>query len=219
MTTTVASILDSARKLLLDVEVGFYRWADATLLSYLNDGQIEIAKLKPDSSVVVASIPLAAGIEQQLPAAAIRLIRVICNMGISGNTPGRSVNLADLASFSVQNPNWPSEAGSSTSRYYFYDSADPKRFYVSPPANGNYVKVVYSAVPVAASSGGNITIGDEYKNSLAYWICFRALLEDSMSPDTNKSMSFHQMFTSSLDLGDAADTRVEPFGGKRNAVN
>lgn len=219
MTVTVASMIAATRRTLIDTDSSNYRWSDATLLEYLNDGQVEIARLKPDSSVTVSNIPLSSGIEQILPVGAIRLIKLICNMGISGTTPGRAINLADLAEFSLKNPSWASETSSTTAMFYMYDTADPKRFYVSPPANGQYVKAVYSSVPASATSGGNITIGDEYKTALIYWICFKAYLEDSISPDTNKAMTFNQLFLGALQSGKSADAEVEPFGGTRNANN
>lgn len=219
MSTTVASIISAARLILLDTDAASYRWSDATLLEYLNDGQIEIARLKPDASVTTASIELASGIDQVLPAGAIRLVRLICNMGLTGTTPGRAINLADLAEFSLKNPSWPSETSSTTAMFYMYDTADPKRFFVSPPASGQYVKAVFSLVPTVAVSGGNITLGDEYKTPIIYWICFKAYTEDSISPDTNKAMAFNQLFTTSLQSGKVADAEVEPFGGVRNANN
>lgn len=213
MTVSVATIITAARRLLQDT-VADFRWSDATLTDYINDAQVEIIKYKPDANSVSSAVALSQGAEQTLPADGIRLIRVLCNMGIGGTTPGRMLSLADLAEFSVQNPLWMSEE-KGDARYYMYDPADPKRFYVSPPSNGSYAKIVYGAKPATATT--NITIPDEFKPAIVFYACYRAFLEDGLSPDTAKADSFFQYFMNSLNFSGKAEREIEPFGGARNA--
>lgn len=216
MSVSVASIITAVRRMLQD-SVAEYRWSDVALTDYINDAQVEIVKHKPDANSVSVSVALSAGFEQALPADAVRMIRVMCNMGVSGTTPGRAIFLADLGEYSLQNPSWMSEASSADIRYYMYDPAAPKKFYVSPPSNGAYAKIIYGARPAAAST--NITIPDEFKTAIQFYTCFRALIEDTVSPDTSKANSFYQYFMDALNGPERGDASVEPFGGKRNANN
>lgn len=216
MTVSVATIITAARRILQDTVTGELRWSDVSLTDYVNDAQVEIVKYKPDANSVSASVALSQGPEQVLPADALRLIRVLCNMGVSGTTPGRSVLLADIAEFSVQNPLWMSDA-KGDARFYMCDPADPKRFYISPPSNGTYAKIIYGARPATATT--NITIPDEFKASIVFYVCYRAFLEDGLSPDTAKSDTFFQYFMNALNSSEKAERQIEPFGGVRNASN
>ena len=62
MTTTVSSILDSAAHLLNDNNA--VRWTRSELLSWLNDGQIALVKIKDAANTVSFPLQLVAGATQ-----------------------------------------------------------------------------------------------------------------------------------------------------------
>ena len=206
MTVSVASVLSSVRQAIQDNPA--IRWTDSSLLDYLNEAQLEISRYKPDSCIKNTTISTVAGILQELPADAIRLIDVVCNVG------GNAIVQADRRGLSFQNPSWAKETATAESRAFMYHDADHTRFYLFPPSiGGNSLRVIYSSRPTAATLDGNITVSDDYKSSIVHYICFKAFNEDSMSPDTNKAAAFHSLFISSLQLSEAGDKAVEPVRG------
>ena len=206
MTISVASIILAARQAIQDnPAVG---WSDDSLLDYLNEAQMEISRYKPDSSIKNTSFSTVDGVLQKLPDDAIRLIDVPYNVG------GNAIIQINKAGFTKQQPGWTNAAASSAAKAFMYDNADPTRFYLYPPSvAGSSLQVVYSAKPAPATLAGNISIADEYKSSLVHYICFKAFNEDSMSPDTNKAVAFHNLFMSSLQISENADKTVEPPRG------
>lgn len=175
---------------------------------------MEISRYKPDSCIKNIPHTTVAGILQELPVDAIRLIDVVCNVG------GNAVIQTDRKGLSLQNPGWTREAASAQAKAFMYHDADPTRFYVYPPsAGGGSLRVVYSSKPAATTLLGNISIADEYRSSLIHYICFKAFTEDSMSPDTNKAAGFHGLFMNSLQMSEAGDKSVEPRGVYANSDN
>ena len=206
MTISVASIITAARQAIQDNPA--VRWHDETLLDYLNEAQMEISRYKPDSNIKNTTLTTVAGVLQELPDDAIRLIDV------PYNTSGNAIIQADKRGLTLQHPNWTTATSNATAKAFMYDDADPTRFYIYPPSvAGSSIQVVYSAKPTPVTLTDNISIADEYKSSLIHYICFKAFNEDSMSPDANKAAAFHNLFMTSLQLSENADKAVEPIRG------
>ena len=74
------------------------RWPVAELVRYLNDGQREIIVHRPDAMVTNASVSLASGTKQSLPANGAKLIDVVRNS--AGN---KRAIVCVLARFSMRN--------------------------------------------------------------------------------------------------------------------
>ena len=207
-TILVSNVIAAARQAIQDLLS--VRWTDAALLDYLNEAQMEISRYKPDSCIKNETLATTAGIVQQLPADAIRLIDVVCNIG------GSAITQVDRKGLALQNPGWPKEVAAANVKAFMYHDADPTRFYVYPPSTGSSsLAVVYSARPATVTLTDPISLTDEYKSSLVHYICFKAFNEDSMSPDANKASVYHQLFVNSLQMADAADKSVEPVSSFR----
>ncbi|SVD59796.1 uncharacterized protein METZ01_LOCUS412650, partial [marine metagenome] len=83
-TITAAEIISRVQDTLQDTTS--IRWPKTELLRYMNDAQREIVNLRPDSSSVSANIALVVGTAQTLPAAGLRLIKVVRNMSAAGGS-------------------------------------------------------------------------------------------------------------------------------------
>jgi hypothetical protein len=177
---TVASLLARAAVVLQDPTN--IRWPQAELLDWLNDGQREIALLKPNVFVKNIAVQLVAGTKQSLPTDGVSLIDVVRNMGTAGNTPGDAIRVVTREILDAQIKNWHSSTASATAKHYVYTPLDPKTFYVYPPQPGtgmNQVEIIYVASPADATLVGTITIDDIYMTALLDYILFRAYTKDA----------------------------------------
>ena len=136
-TVKVIDLIDRAETVLQDTTNT--RWAQAELLSYLNDAQREIVMQRPDAKVTNATLTCAASSKQTLPSGALRLIDII------RNTNGKAITQIDRKILDVQNPSWHTGSANTVVEHFMYDPADPKNFYVYPvPANSVQIEIAYS---------------------------------------------------------------------------
>lgn len=195
------------------------RWPVAELVRYLNDGQREVVLYRPDSMVTNATIALASGAKQALPANGSKLIDVIRNT--SGTK--RSVRMTVRNILDTQSPNWYNLTGVTEILHYMYDPRDPKVFYVYPPAaaSGASVEVVYSAYPtditepadgaLYSAVTGNISLPDIYGNVLADYILYRAYTKDSeYAGNAQRAQAHYAAFQAALTTEMAGTTGVAP---------
>lgn len=193
MTMSIASLIAALRQTLQDTIEDQYRWSDEELLSYINEAQVEISKLRPDAYVVSGPIVSKAGIFQGLPADGICLLDVVAN------TNGRVIARVDERELSLQHPGWRAEPQKTAATAFMFDKATPNNFKVYPPASGvGQYDAVYSAVPPSAAINGVVSLPDEYVSSIKHYVCFMAYNTDSMGPDTNKAAMFNGLFLNSL---------------------
>lgn len=173
MATTAKQIIDSAVEVLHDD--GGVRWPRTDLLAYLNDGQREVLLYRPDASTAVVNHTLTAGFLQALPAQALRLMDVKCNVS------GRACKLSKRDALDDQRPAWRNDTPADTVKAWTYDERDPKRFEVWPPATtAAALKLLISVPPVdVANELASISLDDMYKGPLVSYIVHRAYLRDS----------------------------------------
>lgn len=202
------------------------RWSLAELLGWLNDGQREIAILRPDSSTQVAPVPLAPGNTlQSLPTApnATRLIDVIRNMGTDGQTPGTPIRLVAREELDQYRPSWHTDAASMAVKNYVYDGRSPRSFYVYPrPAQAIAVELHMNVVPADVTmldvSGGafdsTISLDDVYQTALYDFVVFRALSKNTDAKNDQEAVRSYQAFLNRLGLKLQADRAFDPH---RNA--
>lgn len=181
MTTTTQSVVFNIQTALQDVDGT--RWPATEIVSYLNDGQRDIAALRPDLFTATAPLVLATGAKQTLPAACSKLI------DIPRNTSGAAIRQVDQSALDAVEPTWYTRAGSTTVKNVCFDPRDPSGFWVYPPASsGASVDLVYAilpadlATPGGAAFGtatGNLTVGDVFKNALTHYGLFRCWSKDA----------------------------------------
>lgn len=195
------------------------RWPANELVRYLNDGQREIALLRPDALVANATVTLAAGAKQALPSTASKLIDVVRNT--SGNK--RAVRMTTRTILDSQIPSWYNQTGVTEILHYVYDVRDPKVFYVYPPAAGSgaSVDLVYSAYPTDITEpadgalftaiSGNISVPDIYGNTLADYVLYRAYTKDAeFSGNAQRATAHYGAFSAALTAELNGTTGVAP---------
>ncbi len=195
------------------------RWPVNELVRYLNDGQREIVMYRPDSMVTNATVALAAGSKQALPANGAKLIEVVRNT--AGNK--RSVRLTNREILDAQSSNWHNLSGVTEILHYMYDPRDPTRFYVYPPAAaaGASLEIVYAAYPtdvVEPADGalytavtGNIALPDIYGNVLQDYTLYRAYTKDSeYAGNAARAQAHYAAFANALGIEIKATVAVAP---------
>lgn len=217
MAFTAQKVLQRVVITLLDPNA--VRWPTAELVRYLNDGQRDIALVRPDATSTTATMTLAGGARQTLPSAGAKLLEVIRNSGGSK----RAVRLVDRVILDAQNPNWYNITGVTEIRHYTFDPREPRIFYVYPPAASSNasVELIYSAYPtdITEPSGsalytdvtGNISVADIYVNALVNYILYRAYSKDSENTqNATLAASFYQLYQSLLNTELSGTTGVAP---------
>lgn len=220
MGTILASkIAGDAAKDLFDP--GFDRF-DATTdhLVWINDGQREIAKLKPDSNTTTAAKILVAGTKQVLAAGEMSLIKLVRNMGTDGLTPGKPIHFVDMDHFSLHNPGWQTDTANAVVRVYMLDDRFPRDYFVYPPqpvANQGYVERVTSDIPTDIDLiTSPITIEDQYERVLYDYDMYRALSINAKSSPIAKveALRHWNAFVTALDRRDLVEKIYSPVSRK-----
>lgn len=162
------------------------RWTIPELARYFNDGQREIAALRPDSMSTRIMHPLVAGYKQSIPPNGTKLIDINANaVGTKG-----AVTLVASAILDSQMRNWRNIPGTAEILHYTYDPREPKSFEVYPPALSTAVlDLEYSAIPtdipepatgtIYTDVTGNFSMGDLFSNALQHYILFRCYSKDT----------------------------------------
>lgn len=201
MGTIIAQSIVDKTQIILQDTTGI-RWPADELLGWLNDGQREIALLKPNAFVRNTAVKLAAGTKQALPTDGVQLIDVVRNMGTTGTVAGRSIRIAMREVLDAQLPDWHLATPASAAKHYMYSPLDPKNFYVYPPqpaTNQGYVEIIYGAAPTDATLAGAISLDDIYHNVLIDYILFRAYSKDTeYSADQGRAGQHQQAYIASL---------------------
>jgi hypothetical protein len=238
--TLVRDVLFRVSDALQDLRPQFKRWTQASLVTYLNDGQRAIAKYVPQSCSRVDAVKLVAGTKQQLaliPAASVipgdgsdavdvsgnGLLSVVRNMGSDGQTVGSAIRIVDHQILDLYSPSWHKDTGTEVSGYV-YDPRTPKIFYVTPgvPSTSDvWVELSYLADPADISAGGDygyqgtntavISVDNKFTDDLVNYILARAYGKDGENASNQAlSVTYGQMFVSSINAQAAALTGVNP---------
>lgn len=216
-TYQVNTLVNNAATLLQDPTN--VRWPTAELIQWLNDGQREIAAIKPNAFVVNATVPCTSGSKQTLPAAGISLIDVVRNNASGGASPGNAIRVVSREVLDAQIPDWHTPAkAAATVKHYMYTPLDPKTFWVYPPSTGsNYVDIIYVASPTDAAAGGTITIDDVYAATLLNYIMYRAYSKDAeYAANAGLAKAYYDAFQSQLGQKVAAEAVSNPNAGLGN---
>ena len=217
MAFTAQNVLQRVVITLLDPNA--VRWPTAELVRYLNDGQRDIALVRPDATSTTATLTLAAGARQTLPSVGAKLLEVIRNT--SGNK--RAIRLVNRIVLDSQDPDWYNLTGVTEIKHYTYDPREPRIFYVYPPAAASdaSAELIYSAYPTDITEPnstalytavtGNVSVADIYVNALVNYILYRAYSKDSENTQNAAlAASFYQLYQSLLGVELSGTTGVAP---------
>ena len=226
MATTAKSIIDSVLTTLVD-DTGT-QWTRGELLGYLNEAQLAIVIARPDACAVIANQQLTANVTKQtLPAAALRLIGYVRNMGDDGSKPGAPVRLADQDSMDAHLPGWHSSSPKAVIKHYLYDALTPRDFYVWPRPYAQkpvWIELKYSAAPAKLTSEGadptytNITLDDLYALPIKQYMLYLAYAKDLENIGNQASaQAWLGAFQQTLGVKTDTDMGVSPNRTKSSA--
>jgi hypothetical protein len=162
------TVLDNVATLLTDS--GGMVWPRAEILGWLNEFLTVMVKKRPDLFGRHDTHSCSAGAEQSVGfprcAAVLEVVRVV---------GGRAVLLGDKPSLDAFNPNWiNAKAGAAVN--WFPHEADPKKFWVYPPAATTQELVVRHVAAPAPITDENaaLPLSDDWQGAATDYVCFRA---------------------------------------------
>lgn len=160
------------------------RLTAAMWLTFLNSSYKAIVGVRPDANAETEVITLAVGSKQEIPSDSIRLIDVLCNMGVGGATPGAVVTYCTKLDLDSINDGWHSDTGAQIIQHFFYDVRNPKVFWVTPPALGtSTLRVIVATIPALNTTYiQTINLSDIFYMPMLNWMLYQAFMVDTDSP-------------------------------------
>ncbi len=202
-TIDAVTIINKASQLLGDASQTY--WTAGELLGWLNDGQIEIALLNPNSKTSTTAIQLVAGPKQKAPADSIRIIEFVRNMGSTGLLSGNAIRQIERKILDRYQPNWSLDTPNAVVVHAMYNAEDDNEtFYVWPPqpVTPSYIEIVYCQLPTLIQNsnvGTKITLDDYYQNTLLDYVLYRAFGRGTESAGNyQRSQDHYKMFADML---------------------
>lgn len=190
-----SDIINRAKRLLQQTNVGSIRWDDVELLDHLNEGQREVVRFDPRAFIKTASVQLVPGIVQKIPSDGVQFVTAYHNMGADGATPGAAVTPATRQDLDNNVPDWPT-AGPGPVVHYVYDDIDPFTFMVYPPQPNpaEYLMIAYSAVPTDIGLTSTISVPDTYQSALLNYVMYRAHSKDTDTSSPERAAAYYTAF-------------------------
>lgn len=192
------------------------QWTKEEVCGWINSAQREILIYKPNANPFYGNIPTVIGTKQNLPAGAIQLLDITCNMGTAGTTRGKIITAFDRAILDRTMSSWqkPSSYVSASigADHYTYDQRFPTVFYLYPGLTAaSNVEGSYSRLPTDLTyATGTITgsiFNDIYETQILDYCGYRCHMKDTESPTSlAKSANFFQAFSSSLTAKSTGET-------------
>lgn len=189
------------------------RYEEATLLSFLSDGETTIVTLKPSENPEVIPFQLVEGIYQSIPSSMETIIRPIRNMGTDGSTPGSIIKTVDFDHFTNMNPAWVDATPSDVVRLLMFDSENPYGFFCYPaqPSSPGYISALGSVIPEVISDRQTpIKLKDSNSVHL-YHYCLYRCYKIMQSPTAKaESMRYWNLFVTGIGRKDLLDKEYTP---------
>lgn len=202
MTTSAQSIILRAHDALQDA--GGVRWPATELVRYLNDGQREIVRLRPDQKATTTTVTLASGYRHTLPDSVATLIDIPNNM--TGRH--RRITKVDLYQLDAVLPDWRSRTPNVEVIHFMHELREPRVFHTFPPTNNAQIAMVHSVYPVdvPAPTGpafthvtGDIDLSDSWAEALLNFVLFRAYSKDAeFGGNAQMAASYLAMFNAAV---------------------
>jgi len=218
MAVTAAEIMLRASVILNDA--GATRWPAYEMLDWINDGQRAIVMAKPSANSQTVPTTLAAGTEQDIPATAHQILRILRNTG------GAAVTMVDRDIMDQHVPGWSDDTvwpQQTAVEHCVYDVAQPETFDVFPPNDGaGSLDIVCSILPTdlaepannrdeIASYTATISIDDSFREALVDYVLYRSFSKDAQHPNAaSRAMAYFQTFQAAIGVKTAREARDNP---------
>lgn len=200
-TLTVQNVFTNVRELLGDKDPGGLQWLDAELLAWLNEGALEIIRIRPEASSVTVAGALTAGTQQALPADGMTMLTVDYN-GTSA-TPGRVCKLINRRQLDATMPDWHTQSRKKEVVWVMVSEANPQVFWVYPPNDGTgQMTYTYSKYPANVGAlTALIPVSNTFLAPLVDYICFRAYQKQLESKESQgRAVEHRQLFENAMGL-------------------
>lgn len=201
------------------------RWPLPELLSYLNVGVREIVRLKPNATADTVELALQTGPYQVLLPGHYLMMRAIRNLtSVAAANPrvgGAAITPTNRDILDATIPGWQQPTVlpyAKTVAHVVQDMADPRVYYVCPGNDGTgLIEAIVSVMPpriaqpetplsLAAYSGLNVGLPDEYEATLVDYVLYRAFSKDMSLPgNAQRAVTHMQLFGAAL----GASSQVE----------
>lgn len=202
------------------------RWPSEELVEYCKDAVHQIILARPDAYPVTRAFTLTGGNTKQVVGMtsaadghdigsishnpAIRLLRVVRNLGAAGSRPIREASRVALDS---ELSNWhtvPSPGSQYSALHYVFDNVAPHVFYIypCPPSTPAYqIEIVHSAIPAMPGSLESVALGlqDHWINPLIDWVLYRCYSKDAEYAGNGERAAHHlNAFATALQISGQA---------------
>jgi len=196
----VSTIINDVAKELGDPSM--VTWNRPTLIGLLNQAVKQVILVRPDANSVTELVALVAGTKQNLPTGALRLLKVVRNMGVDGLTAGKAIKIVESDTLDAFDPDWHSNPQVPVITSYLYDESAPNVFYVNPPADATtQVELQVSKIPSDLETDMNDTVfndantvvglKDIYTNPIMEWILYKAFSFEKASSNSVQTANTH----------------------------
>lgn len=172
------------------------QWSEANLLLWINAGGRDIATFKPKATTLRQDITLAANVTKQaLPAGAIQVLDLTCNMGADGATPGRAITVVAADRLAAARPGWRGDKGDVV-KHLVIDDRDPKAFIVWPaPKTALHVEgLVHNQFTPITALAQTISLDDSYRNALGEYVLHCAYAMEGEDIDVGLSAAHYAKY-------------------------
>jgi len=211
MAILASSIITSVRRVLLDPSPGV-TWLDANLLALINEAERAICALKREAFPVRATVTMAAGTKQTLPADGLSIMDLGTNIASGRRAVLCNRELMDAAAIS-----FPAATQEIDVQEWTKDDRDPTRFDVIPPNTGaGQVTVLYGAIPPAIGAVGSaINLQDSYESIIKAFVIAQAYSENTDRADLAKYAAYTAEWKGLLGITSQSQVAVSPKVGQQ----
>ncbi|PJC87840.1 hypothetical protein CSW98_01570 [Vibrio sp. HA2012] len=182
MASTVFSLTDRVAIALIDKN--YVRWSKENHVNSLNDAISTIVMMRPDLSIVVESVEVAAGqCRIRLPADAYKLLSV-------NHFDGIAIIPVSLSELNWKYPSWRVTSGT-PSNWVKHDTDELTFFLFPQPENAGVVEVEYSRLKKVADDEAIIPLPDIYEPLLFDYMMYRAYSRDGQNESEQAKANTH----------------------------
>ena len=195
-------------------DTGFVRWTKADHYQYITAAKRTLVMIRPDAfSVTVPFCLIPFSTRQQLPSNGVSVIDIVRNMGADGNTPGAPVTVTTKAALDESNINWHTDTWTTEVTNFCFDERSNRSLFITPPpANGVFVELVYSKLPVPVVADTDVIDTDDiFFTVLIDYCLFKAYSRNNDSQgDAEKAKMHLATFLSALGQSQQASMLMSP---------
>lgn len=210
----VQDIFDRVTDLLLDKDRGDdeARWINEELIRWINDSRMAIITRRPQAGAVIEPHTLLAGTLQAIPEDSVTFLDAIRNLGMDGQTPGRSIRRTDRQNLDDDDLYWHKAKASKEISQFTFDDRVPRRFYVYPPAiAGTQIEISYAKNPPPVEGlNDDLDFSQEYIDAVVNYVCYRAKSKDSEFANAAEAAAYYSSFNDALGMTQQGQTMTSP---------